>query len=179
MWMTCSTEGASTPIPRAEVANNTLIRESVFLISVIMAFFIQVVCGAWNSANSLPTGSHFSNKLPISQDSFKQIVCIATVFQFQIYYCHGVLFTLNSQIMSNGKENLIITCKSMMNAHSYLLIQIDVHLVWVCIDNFTVSLFNRCGGAVAVRAMTGTLGKNALTADKSLNSLLDSSPLTK
>ena len=48
MWMTCSTEGASTPIPRAEVANNTLIRESVFLISVIMAFFIPVVCGAWN-----------------------------------------------------------------------------------------------------------------------------------
>ena len=41
------------------------------------------------------------------------------------------------------------------------------------------SLFNRFGGAVAVRAMTGILGKNALTADRSLNSLLNSSPLTK
>ena len=48
MWMMCSTESASTPIPRAEVANNTLIRESVYLISAIMAFFIRVVCGAWN-----------------------------------------------------------------------------------------------------------------------------------
>ena len=35
MWMMCSTEGASTPIPRAEVANNNLIWESVFLISVV------------------------------------------------------------------------------------------------------------------------------------------------
>ena len=55
--MTCSTEGASTPIPKAEVANNTLIRESGFLISAIMAFFIRVVCSAWNWANSRPDGS--------------------------------------------------------------------------------------------------------------------------
>ena len=33
--MMCSTEGASTPIPRAEVVNNTFIRESVFLISEV------------------------------------------------------------------------------------------------------------------------------------------------
>ena len=38
-------------------------------------------------------------------------------------------------------------------------------------------LFKRCGGAVAVRALTGILGKNALTADRSLNSLLNSLPL--
>ena len=39
--------------------------------------------------------------------------------------------------------------------------------------------FNRCGSAAAVRAMIGILGKNALTADRSLNSLLNSSAPNK
>ena len=38
------------------------------------------------------------------------------------------------------------------------------------------SFLNRWGGAVAVRTMKGILKKNALTADKSLNSVLNSSP---
>ena len=141
IWMTCSTEGASTPIPRAEVANNTLI--TGVCLSYLSGNGLLHSGSLWCmelSKQSTNWISCFSNKLPISQDSFKQIVCIATVFQFQIYYCHGVLFTLNSQIMSNGRENLIITCKSIMSAQTYLLIQIDVHPVWLCIDNFTVSL---------------------------------------
>ena len=38
---------------------------------------------------------------------------------------------------------------------------------------------NKWGGAVAVRAMVGTLGKNAFNTDKSLKSFLKSSPLKK
>ena len=39
--------------------------------------------------------------------------------------------------------------------------------------------FNRCGGAVAVSAVTDISGKNAMNADRSLNSLLNSLPLVK
>ena len=74
------------------------------------------------------------------------------------------------------------------NVAYFYTFQIDVHPVWVCMGNFTTlafnprfsfTLFNRCGGAVAVRAMTSILGENALNADRSLNSLLNSSFLIK
>ena len=39
-------------------------------------------------------------------------------------------------------------------------------------EKITFTLLKRRGSAVAVRAMTGILGKNALIAGKSLNSLL-------
>ena len=44
-------------------------------------------------------------------------------------------------------------------------------------DKLCLRFVNRCGGAVAVRATTGTVGKKAFKADRSLNSFLNSSPL--
>ena len=48
---------------------------------------------------------------------------------------------------------------------------------------FNVKLFfkfvNKCGGAVAVSAIIGILGKKALTAEKSLKSFLNSLPLQR
>ena len=41
------------------------------------------------------------------------------------------------------------------------------------------SVFNRRGGAVTVRAIVGTLGKNAFNTERSLKSFLKSSPLRK
>ena len=46
-------------------------------------------------------------------------------------------------------------------------------------NEFLLAFFNRRGGAVAVRIMKGILKKNGLTADKSLNSVLNSSPPIK
>ena len=46
-------------------------------------------------------------------------------------------------------------------------------------NEFLLAFFNRQGGAVAVRIMKGILKKNGLTADKSLNSVLNSSPPIK
>ena len=46
-------------------------------------------------------------------------------------------------------------------------------------NEFLLAFFNRRGGAVTVRIMKGILKKNGLTADKSLNSVLNSSPPIK
>ena len=44
-------------------------------------------------------------------------------------------------------------------------------------DKLCLRFVNRCDGAVAVRAMIGTVGKMAFKADRSLDSFLNSSTL--
>ena len=46
-----------------------------------------------------------------------------------------------------------------------------------CNDKLCFKFASKCGGAVAVRAMIGTVGKRAFKADRSLKSVLNSSPL--
>ena len=53
----------------------------------------------------------------------------------------------------------------------------EITLQSVFKDKLCLRFVNKCGGAVAVRAMTGTVGKKAFMADRSLNSFLNSSPL--
>ena len=72
------------------------------------------------------------------------------------------------RIGENGREKTLASADRRIFKHPEKLAVIN-----------SFSLFNRCGGAVAVRAMTGISGKNAMNADRSLNSLTNPSSLVK
>jgi len=91
--MMCSTWGALTPIPRDDVANNTLILEFSFFISEMMLFIVRFVWGAWNRAKSLAAGSFVlaTNPYPLKSSRTSHRHSHNT---YEVYNSHGILLPL-------------------------------------------------------------------------------------